>query len=101
MEFRELGSDDFYALMSIIGKLGVSKQEDAQSKIFENLHLVKNDINKFIASWTGKSVEEIKALSAKDYAPLVMRVIGGPEATEVFTSLASVVTEEKGTAPTS
>ena len=89
MEFRELKSDDFFTLMSIIGKLGITDSKEAATKIFTNMANVKTDLNKFLASLTGKTLEEIADLSAKEYAKLAMRIISGPEATEVFTSLAS------------
>lgn len=124
MEMRELRGDDLFTVLSILGKLNVKddlvaayeqnakesnnkKLTDAEveargvrvmatviQRVLLNISVVRDDINSLLADLTGKSTKEITELGIVEYTNLVIQLFKRPEFREVFTSAASLLTEE-------
>lgn len=56
-------------------------------KVFQNLVNVKDDINKLLASLTGKKFTEINSMSLDDYALLLVEFAKKPELITFFKSM--------------
>ena len=122
MEIRNLRGDDVFTVLSILGKLelkdelvkvfnefsgedkklteaqiqkrGMNVMASLLQQVLRNIMVVKEDINSLLSDLTGKDIEEIKNLGAAEYTKLVIQLFKNPEIKEVFTSAASLMTDE-------
>lgn len=123
MKMRELRGDDVFMVLAILGKLelkdelvkvfeegrksGSGKMTKAEieargvkvtaallQQVLRNIGVVKDDINALLAELTGASVDEIKRLPLKDYTALIIEFTRKPDLREVFTSAASLLTDD-------
>jgi len=122
MEIRNLRGDDVFTVLSILGKLelkdelvkvfnefsgedkklteaqiqkrGMNVMASLLQQVLRNIMVVKEDINSLLSDLTEKDIEEIKNLGAAEYTKLVIQLFKNPEIKEVFTSAASLMTDE-------
>lgn len=124
MEIRNLRGDDVFAVLNILGKLelkdelvkvfgefsgdekkkklteaeiqkrGMNVMAALLQQVLRNILVVKDDINGLLASLTEKSIDDITSLGAGEYTKLVIQLFKNPEIKEVFTSAASLMTDE-------
>lgn len=123
LEIRNLRGDDVFTVLSILGKLELKDElvkvfgefsgkedkkmtdEEVQTRgmnimaallqqVLRNILVVKDDINSLLSDLTEKPIEDIKNLGAGEYTKLVIALFKNPEIKEVFTSAASLMTDE-------
>ena len=93
---RELLNDDLYILSEIIDKMDADFKLDGKDgaalgieityTLARKAHKAKNEVNKLIAAVTGKAIEEVEKMKAKDTIKIYKDILGQEGVLSFFTS---------------
>jgi len=96
--FNEFGGDNGKQKKKMtdeeIQQRGMAVMAALLQQVLKNILVVKDDVNALLADLTETSIEDIKGLGAGAYTKLLIQLFKNPEIKEVFTSAASLMTDE-------